>query len=448
MTANIDTLRKQRGAKHDEMKGLHSAAEKENRALNDAEQKKWDELKADIGTLDKRIEDALLIEGNEARMARPADQPAARPGIPKFFPAHRLKAFRHGSEDERKEAAYRSGMFLAATLYKAPFAIGFCKEQGIPLTFAAQFPGEEKALSGSSNPAGGFLAPIEFENAIIDLREIYGVARNLAKVMPMARDSMDIPRRTSGLTAYAVSDNVEITASDKAWDMVSLTARKWGVLVKYSSELAEDAIISLADDLAGEIAYAFAEKEDDSFFNGDGSTTYHGIRGVRTKIIDGNYSAGAKDAASGHDTFAEYDAADLSTVMAALPQYALANAKWICSQVAFSLTFERLAQAVGGLTKAEAAGPTPYRYQGYPIVISQKMPTATSDISDTVAILFGDMMLSSLIGDRRGVMIASSADRYFELDQLAIRGTTRYDINHHSLGSTTAAGPVVALVAE
>ncbi len=445
MTPNIDTLRRQRGAKHDELKAIHAACEKDNRGRNEAETKKWDEIKGEIAVLDQRIQDAELIEGNEARSSRPVDRPA-RFEMPKFYPAHRLKAFRHGTNEERTEAAYRSGMFLAATLYKMPGAIAWCKEHGIALT-PAQW-GEDKALSGTSNVAGGFLVPSEFEASIIDLRETYGVSRQLARVMPMARDSMDMPRRTGGLTAYAVSDNVEITASDKSWDNVSLNARKWGVLCKYSSELAEDAVINLADDLAQEIAYAFAEKEDDCFFNGDGGTTYHGIVGIRTKIINGSYTASAKDAASGHDTFAEYDASDLATVMAALPQYALGNAKWICSQVAFSLVFERLAQAAGGLTKAETGAATPYRYQGYPVMISQKMPTSTADISDTVAMLFGDMSKSTLIGDRRGVAIATSADRFFEYDQLAIRGTTRSDIVHHSLGSTTAAGPVIALVAE
>jgi len=41
--------------------------------------------------------------------------------------------------------------------------------------------------------------------------------------------------------------------------------------------------------------------------------------------------------------------------------------------------------------------------------------------------------------------IADSDDRYFEYDQRAYRVTCRMDINHHSLGDTSTAGPVVAL---
>jgi HK97 family phage major capsid protein len=36
------------------------------------------------------------------------------------------------------------------------------------------------------NEAGGFLVPEEFGNDLIDLREIYGVFRRNAKMVPMA----------------------------------------------------------------------------------------------------------------------------------------------------------------------------------------------------------------------------------------------------------------------
>lgn len=444
MTTNIDTLRKQRGAKADELAAIHAACEKDGRGRNEAETKKWNELKGEIATLDQRIDMLLTVEGNEARQAKAIEAPV-RPGVPKFFPVSRLKAFRNGTEDERREAAYRSGMFLAAALYRSPWAKAWCDENGIPLSFQKWDGAEQKAMTEGSNAAGGFLVPGEFESAIIDLRETYGVFRQQCRVHQMASDTTTIPRRAGGLTAYAVGENVEITASDKSWNQVSLTARKWGVLAKYSSELNQDAIINLADDLASEIAYAFSTTEDDCGWNGDGSTTYHGIRGARTKILG---LVGSVAAASGQDTFAEIDAASLSSVMAKLPAYALPGAKWYISQPGKTLLFDRLTQAAGGNTKQEIAGKAVDSYQGYPIVISQKLPLVATDLSDVVMAFFGDLMKSTTLGDRRGVLIASSMDRYFELDQLAIRGTTRFDINNHDLGDATNAGPLVALEGE
>jgi hypothetical protein len=43
------------------------------------------------------------------------------------------------------------------------------------------------------------------------------------------------------------------------------------------------------------------------------------------------------------------------------------------------------------------------------------------------------------------MQIASSDQRYFEQDATAFRAVQRLDIVCHSLGSTTEAGPVVAL---
>ena len=56
------------------------------------------------------------------------------------------------------------------------------------------------------------------------------------------------------------------------------------MLTKYSNELNEDAVLNIGDDLAGEIAYAFALKEDQCGFLGDGTSTYGGIVGVTTAL--------------------------------------------------------------------------------------------------------------------------------------------------------------------
>ena len=49
------------------------------------------------------------------------------------------------------------------------------------------------------------------------------------------------------------------------------------------------------------------------------------------------------------------------------------------------------------------------------------------------------------MGSRRGVSIQVDGSRYFELDQLAIRGTERFDINYHERGTASVAGPVIML---
>jgi HK97 family phage major capsid protein len=210
----------------------------------------------------------------------------------------------------------------------------------------------------------------------------------------------------------------------------------------------DDAIINVSDWVTNEVARAFLEKEDDCLFNGDGTSTYGGMIGVLKAIIDGTHTAGAKDAASGHDTFAEYDAADMATIMAALPPEHLGTAAWYCSQPAFALTFQRLVVAGGGNTIDTLAGPARYQFLGYRVVISQKMPVLATDLSDTAVILFGDLRKAALMGTRREIRILRSEHFAANLDQIAIFATERFDINVHGLGDNTRGGAVVALIAE
>ena len=165
-------------------------------------------------------------------------------------------------------------------VYGRKSAVEFCQKQGIPLRAMTSTPRPQRE---NVNASSGFLVPDEFQNDLIDLREKYGVFRQNAKIVPMASDTRSDPRRVNGVTAYFVGESAAATLSDKSWDRVRLTAKKLMVLTKYSNELNEDAVLNIGDDLAGEIAYAFALKEDQCGFLGDGTSTYGGIVGVTTR---------------------------------------------------------------------------------------------------------------------------------------------------------------------
>jgi HK97 family phage major capsid protein len=59
---------------------------------------------------------------------------------------------------------------------------------------------------------------------------------------------------------------------------------------------------------------------------------------------------------------------------------------------------------------------------------------------------FGDHTKAATFGDRRGINVAFSAERYFDTDEIAVRGTERFDFVAHDLGTATVAGPVVGLM--
>jgi len=437
-------IREQIQDKIDEMQTLAKLAKDDgDRDFSEEEQKQWDGLQAEIGqpaTADQpatglhlALERAQKFE-TTVQGFRDLRSDQTPPDAPRILPAHvyrhkRLRAYRGERAEER---AYTAGRFLAAAIWQHHESIQWCNEHGVPI---------RDAMSGASNQLGGALVPEEMETAIIDLREQYGVFRREARIVPMASDTKIVPRRTSGVTAYFVSDNSEVTASDKGWDQVTLTARKLAVLCKYSSELAEDAIIDIGDDLTNEIAYAFAEKEDDCGFNGTGASTYGHITGVLNTVAAGSIYT----AAAGNTAFSTLDLADFEGIVGKLPQYATANAKWFISRAGYYASMYRLMDAAGGNTLASIAGGVGPMFMGYPVVFTQKLNSTLSAQTSTKILAFGDLRAAAAIGNRRGLRVMISDQRYLEYDQIGILGTQRFDINVHEQGGSSTAGAILVM---
>lgn len=434
-------------------KALNALAEAEERELTPEEQTEFEGLLAQVGNdgsdgeaksgFYAKLDTAEKYEAIQANLAKPANsvahiqnRQAGEPGNPvkAIRKRYNLKAYK----PEQTEDAYRAGRWVAAALFGHSSSVQWCRDNGIDIQ-AAQTEGD--------NSKGGFLVPSEMSQAIIDLREAYGVFRRHARNVRMGSDAMSIPRRLSGVTAYAVGENDAITASDKSWDQVELVAKKWGVLVRYSSELDEDAFIDLADDLASEMAYAFALKEDQSGFIGDGTSTYHGVSGLMVKVSDGNHAGGIYTAASGNTAFSTLDMVDFEGALGQVPQYAIdrGNAAWFISRVGFYQSMARLVDAAGGNSLVDLGNGPSLNFLGLPVVISQVLNSTTTAQTDTNIAAVGDLSLAATIGSRRDFSVAVSSDRYFENDELAIRGTQRTAINVHDLGDATDAGPVVVL---
>ena len=169
-----------------------------------------------------------------------------------------------------EETARDVGMWCRATIYDDAAAQAYCARHKMPIT---------RAASEGIGIAGGFLVPAPMQNSIIVLREERGIFRRNARVLGMTSDSASQPRRTGGLTAVFAAEATAATESSAAWDSVGFVGKKLLALTRASSELDEDAI-GLAEQITSEIAYAFASKEDDCGFNGDGTSTYGGIRGI------------------------------------------------------------------------------------------------------------------------------------------------------------------------
>lgn len=360
------------------------------------------------------------------------------------------KSFQPRYGRSAEEQAYRFAHWFMAGPCGNLNSRSYCQKKGI----------EIKVMQDNINASSGYLVPEEFEADLIILREKFGIFRKFAKISKMKSDTKSVPRRTGGVTAYPIGEGATITTSDKGWDRVGLTARKWGVLCVYTSELDEDAAIDIGDDLAEEIAYAFSKKEDDCGFNGDGTSAYHGIVGVRGKFAaliaqtaGGNTypSVAGLTVAGATGGWSAFTLADFNFMIGTLPEFADTEfAAWYCHKKFYNSVMERLMLAAGGVTAAEvAAGRRQPIFMGYPVHVSQIMPNATA--ANQIPCVFGDLGMGSLFGDRRMTTIALSNAPGFANDEMYIRGTERFDINVHDVGNQSATaslqqpGPIVAL---
>jgi HK97 family phage major capsid protein len=448
---NANQIRDERDALLANLTALLDRSDAEHRDLTPDEQHQYDQGMTRVAALNEQMTNARYAERTGyPRGPTPRPQPSAdldaldaprSLSVQRFHAGTRLQAF----PDTRAghEAAYRSGMWLRAALVGEAKALDWCQQHGMGVDIRA-------AHSAGENAKGGVLVPEEMSTTIIRLVEQYGVFRRNVRVVPMTSDTLNIPRRTGGLTAHYVGENVEGTESDTAWDNVALVAKKMMILSRMSSEIAEDAIISMADMLALEAALAFALKEDTVGFTGTGISTDGGITGVLVKALEAAHplaSVTASGAGNSCDTFSEITADHLLELMGATAGYAKAGARWYCSPVAMELVFNAIKIAGGGNSFDNLANAVQPRFLGYPIELSEVFPSdITADLSGAAMIAFGNLAQAATLGSRREIRFATTDSRYWEQDQIGVKATMRHDINAHDLGSASIKSPFCVLV--
>lgn len=402
---------------------------------------------ADAVKADLKFEEEIAAKEAELRAvvekAAPAPEPKPEPKkdsgieVRHLVPDHRsLKVFNSGKEDV--EQAYRYGRWLAATIAKRDADVRWCRDNGL----------EFRALNEGSNSSGGALFPDEFAARVIRNVETYGTFPGACENVNMARDTMVIPKRVSGTTSYFVGEGTAITESEPTYANVSLVAKKLACATRWSSEVAEDTAgyVNLADQVVMEFGTDLAYKIDICGWNGTGTqATYGGINGIVNKIDDGTHTASVISAASGNTAFETLDMEDFLKCMGKLPIYARAGARWYISPAGYAASMARLKYALGGNDVSDGSAAPGFSFLGYPVTLVHVMNSTLGADASKIKCLFGNMALSSIYARRRDFSVKLYDQVYATTDQLLLQGTMRFDIAHHSLGSTSEVGPVVAL---
>lgn len=426
----LDAITKQVGEKAKVMDAENRSFTAEELADIKGLRDQAEQLGAQIAALDN----IAAVEGMTAVQAGiiPAGSPLAKQlegqsQKTNYARTGKLKNFKTEAE------AVRFGKWCLAAIYGNQPAKQWCEENGVPL---------QAVMTGSDNSKGGIFVPEEFVNTIIDLREARGVFRQHARVIPMSSETLTVPVRLSGLSAYWTADGAAVsTQSDKAWGEVELTAKELVGESRYTITLSEDALINIAEDLASEFAYSFANAEDLAGFNGDGSPTYGRINGLKNCLG----TASVITAASTHTSIETLDRADYLKVRSKLPMFLGITPAWYVHKAVFEVSMSSIAYAAGGNTVREIAGGVMSTFFGDPVFPTQVLNSTLGADTSVIKAYYGDLNMAAMLGDRRSFSVRSSDQVYFRERQMLIQATSRLDIVVHQRGDSTNPGPILAL---
>jgi len=416
---------------------IQAIAKEDNRELSTEEQTEIDSIVGDdknpgqITALATQRERAIRIESAVSNSVRKhvENQPSA--SVPFRVPAtaRAIKPLTVFTGPDGEAEAFRVGKFFQAH-FGNESARQWCKEHGVQNTLQ------------TNDPTGaGVLVPPEFVAGVIRLVFEYGVIPRYAFVRNMTSDTLTTSRRLSGMKAYPVGESKEITQSQPTYGPLNLVARKWGTLTKVSSELTEDATISMAEEIATEAALAHALAADEAGFLGDGTGTYHGVKGLANSLAAGSVVT----AAAGQNTAASITIAMFENAVGKLPEFRGIRPVWFVHKSTWSTVMGRLQIAAGGNNKEDIGqGPSANQFLGYPVVFVEVLPKTIG--ASTKFGYFGDLRMASTLGLRRNFELVGDASRYFETDEIGFRSTMRWDYNVHEQGDASNPGPILQLV--
>lgn len=269
------------------------------------------------------------------------------------------------------------------------------------------------ALQEGTDSEGGYLVPDEFERTLIEALEEENIFRSLAHVIQTASGDRKIPVVASKGTASWVDEEGTITESDDAFSQGSIGAYKLGTLIKVSNELLNDSVFNLEQYISKEFARRIGTKEEDAFFNGDGSGKPVGIF---------NSTGGAEVGVTTASATA-ITADEVIDLFYSLGAPYRKKAVWVLNDATVKAV-RKLKDGNGNyLWQPALTADTPDTLLGRPVKTSSYVPTIASGAK---VIAFGDFSYY-WIADRQGRVFKKLSELYAATDQTGFVATQRVD---------------------
>ena len=384
---NITELREKRANQWKAMEGFLNSHTNVNGVLSEEDDALYNKMEKELDALTNEIKRLERKEMIEAELNKPIDKPIT------------LKPMKSTMNDEenvplRKTNKYKKSFWNA-------------------MRSKIIMPEIANALQEGTDSEGGYIVPDEFENTLVEALEEENIFRKLAHVINTASGDRKIPVVASKGTASWVDEEGSITDSDDSFSQVSIGAYKLGTLIKVSNELLNDSVFDLEAYISKEFARRIGNKEEDAFFNGDGTGKPIGIF---------NTTGGAEVGVTTADS-SKITADEVIDLFYSLKAQYRKNAVWVLNDSTVK-AIRKLKDANGNyLWQPALTANTPDTLLGRPVYTSSFVPTIAAS-AKTIA--FGDFSYY-WIADRQGRIFKKLSELYAANDQTGFVATQRVD---------------------
>ena len=269
------------------------------------------------------------------------------------------------------------------------------------------------ALQVGTDTEGGYLVPDEFEKTLIEALEEENIFRKLATVIKTSSGDRKIPVVASKGSASWVDEEGLIPESDDSFGQVSIGAYKLGTLIKVSNELLNDSVFNLEAYISKEFGRRCGAKEEEAFFNGNGT-------GKPTGILDATYGAITGVTTDAVDKITADEIIDLFYSLKAPYRK---RAVWVLNDSTVK-AIRKLKDGNGNyLWQPALTASTPDTILGRPVYTSSFVPEVKAG---NRTVIFGDFSYY-WVADRQGRTFKKLSELYATTDQTGFVATQRVD---------------------
>lgn len=279
----------------------------------------------------------------------------------------------------------------------------------------AEIQSEIRAMSEGTAADGGYLVPEEFSTLIIQKKTAIAKMRRFATVIPMSTDKLHVPMDLVNASVGWEAENHETAASNPTFTEVVLTPFKLKALSVASMELLRDANVQVINYLADQFARKLAEAEDKAYWVGGGTTEPTGLRSLSVTSVTQASTALAYS--------------DLLNLFMALPEQYRGTAAFVTGPKGVQLLMGLVDDNHRPIFMPSYEAGKPATLFGRPLIEVADWPTnlTVGSVTNTTDIFFVDLATSYIIGDRQGIEMAISTERWFEYDQVGMKAILRAD---------------------